>query len=316
MAIVRQRFANLVADSLVVEKALQIQGAMSFEGVPLWSTLDRDAQVFYQDPSAGAANNVGSRDAPVLTMTQALALCTAGRGDVIVRMRGGEEVTATTEFNVAGVTVVPVPAGLSPAFNGEFSSMYAADTFTDGPVATITERTTIIGLGFASRDTGTLYYSGAALLVGGDSDATPYGVHLYKCRFPKWGLDNRMGIGIEGSTDVLIEECYFEGVTSALDIGIYVQGATQNLEIKDCRFRQCTYAITHGSFASSGPHAFYHGNFVEDGKLLNAASKAATGLITNNYLETAVGTGSFDVNYATLTGLGLHCSGNHYKEVD
>lgn len=316
MAIVRQRFANLVCDSLVVEKALQIQGAMSFEGVPLWSTLDRYAEVFYQDPSAGAANNVGSRDAPVLTMTQALALCTAGRGDVIVRMRGGESVTATTEFNVAGVTVVPVPAGLSPSFNGEYSSMYADGAFTDGPVATITERCTIIGLGFASRDAGALFYDGAALLIGGDADATPYGVHLLKCRFPKWGFDNRMGIGIEGSTDVLVEECYFEGVTSAFDIGIYVQGATQNLEVTKCRFRQCTYAITHGSFAGGGPHCFYHGNFCEDSKMLNSQSRAATGLIADNWLETAVGVGSFDVNYATLAGLGLSCAGNHYLETD
>jgi hypothetical protein len=315
MTIVRQRFANLVADSLVVEKAMQISGAMSFEGVPLWTTLDRDAQVFYQDPSAGGAENVGSRDAPVLTMTQALALCTAGRGDVIVRMRGGEEVTETTLFNVAGVTVVPVPAGLSPAFNGEYSSMYANASFTDGPVAQITERTTIIGLGFASRDTGSLYYSGAALLIGGDSDATPFGVHLLKCRFPKWGFDNRIGLAIEGSTDVLIEECYFEGVSAALDIGIYVQGATQNLEIKDCRFRQCTFAIRHGNFASGGPHCFYHRNLVEDGKMLSAVT-ACTGLITNNYLETAAGTNSFSGNNSTLNGLGLYLSGNHYVETD
>ena len=315
MTIVKQRFANLVSDSLVVEKALQVSGAMSFEGVPLWTTLDRDAQVFYQDPSAGSAANVGSRDAPVLTMTQALALCVAGRGDVIVRMRGGEEVTETTLFNVAGVTVVPVPAGLSPAFNGEYSSMYAATSFTDGPVAKISERTTIIGMGFASKDAGTLFFSGAALLIGGDADATPYGVHLLKCRFPKWNFTNRMGLAIEGSTDCLIEECYFEGVGAAFDIGIYVQGATQNLEIRDCRFRQCTYAIQHGSFAGGGPHCLYKGNIVEDGRLLSATT-AATGLVTGNYLETAKGAASFSGNHATLNGLGIYTSGNHYVEAD
>lgn len=315
MTIVRQRFANLVADSLVVEKAMQVSGAMSFEGVPLWTTLDRDAQVFYLDPVAGGASNVGSRDAPVLTMTQALALCTAGRGDVIVRMRGGEEVTETTLFNVAGVTVVPVPAGLSPAFNGEYSSMYAASAFTDGPVAKISERTTIIGMGFASRDAGALFFSGAALLMGGDADATPFGVHLLKCRFPKWGFDNRIGLAIEGSSDCLVEECYFEGVGSDFDIGVYVQGATQNLEISNCRFRQCTYAIQHGSFAGGGPHCLYKGNTVEDGRLLSATT-AATGLVTNNFLETAKGAASFSGTHTTLNGLGIYTSGNHYLEVD
>ncbi|MCK5307173.1 MAG: right-handed parallel beta-helix repeat-containing protein [Zetaproteobacteria bacterium] len=312
----RQRFGHLIADELTAEHGMSVVGGLVVDGASLWSMLDRGARVFYQDPVAGGASNVGTRDAPVLTMTQALALCESGRGDVIMRMRGGESVTSTTEFNVAGVTIQAVDAGLNPLFRGEYFSMYADAGFTDGPVAKITERCAISGLGFASRDAGATFFSGAALLIGGDADATPFGVHLLGCRFPKWNFTNRIGLAIEGSSDVLIEECSFEGVGAAFTSGIYVQGATQNLEVRNNRFRQCTHAITHGAFAGGGPHCVYKGNVVEDGKLLNSDSKTATGIITDNFLETAVGTGSFDVNYATLAGLGLYCSGNHYVETD
>jgi len=312
----RQRFGHLIADELTVERGAAVVGGLVVDGASLWSTLDRDARVFYQDPVAGAAENVATRDAPVLTMTQALAVCEDGRGDVIVRMRGGEKVTETTEFNKAGVTVVAVDAGLNPLFRGEYFSMYADAAFTDGPVARFTERCTIIGLGFASRDAGSLFFSGAAALIGGDADATPFGVHMLGCRFPKWNFTNRIGLAIEGSSDVLIEECSFEGVGSAFASGIYAQGAMQNLEVRGCRFRDCTYSITHGAFAGGGPHCVYIDNVVEDGKFLNSDSKPATGLITNNHFETAVGTATFDVNYAALAALGLYCSGNQYAEVD
>lgn len=312
----KQRFSHLVTDELTVQSGASLVGGLTVDDAAIWSMLDDGAQVFYCDPASGASGNIGSRDAPVDTMAAALALCTSGRGDIIVRFRGGEEVTETCEFNVAGVTVLCVAAGLAPQFNGEYFSMYAAASFTDGPVATITERCTIVGMGFASRDTGATFYDGAALLIGGDADATPYGVHLLQCRFPKWNLDNRIGLAIEGSTDCLIEECYFEGVGSDFETGIYVQGATQNLEVRNCRFRDCTYAITHGAFAGGGPHCIYKGNVVEDGKLLDSNSNDATGLITDNFLETAVGTSSFDVNYAALAALGLYASGNHYAETD
>ena len=195
--------------------------------------------------------------------------------------------------------------------------MYAAAAFTDGPVATITERCAISGMAFVSRDAGATFYNGAAMKIG-DAGALPFGVHIHRCRFPKWNLTNRLGIGIDGTADTLIEECTFEGVGAAFASGIFAQGAgLQNLNILNNVFRQCTYAITHGSMGDGGgPHAIYKGNVVEDGKLLNANGHAATGLISDNWLETAVGTASFDVNYAALAAHGLYCSGNHYAEVD
>ena len=314
----KQRFGHLVSDQLTVEQGLSAVAGLTVEGASVWSMLDDGAKVFYCDPANGAAGNVGSREAPVDTMAAALALCTSGRNDVIIRFPGGESVTETCTFNVAGVTVIACTAGLNQLAKGEYFSMYAADTFTDGPVVTITERCTISGMAFVSRDAGTLYYAGAAMLIGVPGAIGPFGVHIHACRVPKWNLTNRMGIGVEGTSDLLIEECSFEGVGADFATGIYVQGACQNPVVRNCLFRDCTVAITHGEFADGvGPEAVYIGNVVQGGgELFNSASKDAAALISGNYLQTAAGTSSFDVNYATLAGLGVYCSGNHYVETD
>jgi len=277
--------------------------------------VNRLGEVFYVDPPNGADTSSGkTKDTALATLDAAVNLCEAGRGDVIIRMRGGEEVTAAVNFDVSGVTVIAEHSGIGSAGEGEFFATYAAAAYTDGPAAIITAPTTLIGLGFVSRDTGATFFSGAALLIGGDGDANPFGAYIKNCRFPKWALDNRIGIAIEGSSDVTIEGCTFEGVGADFDSGIYVQGATQNLVVRWNHFRDCTYAITHGAFAGGGPHAMYYENVCEDSKFLDAGGNAATGLIAGNYLETATDATSYDDTVTNENSLGLHFSGNHYAE--
>jgi hypothetical protein len=279
------------------------------------SGLTRLGSVFYVDPGSGADTNSGdSKDYALASLDAAVNLCEAGRGDVIIRMRGTETVTSAINFDVSGVTVIAEQSGIGPAGEGEFFATLADASYTDGPVAIITAPTTLIGLGFVSRDTGATFFSGAALLIGGDGDANPFGAYVKDCRFPKWAVDNRIGIAIEGSSDVTIEGCTFEGVGTDFDSGIYVQGATQNLVVRWNHFRDCTYAITHGAFAGGGPHAMYYENVCEDSKLLDAGGNAATGLIAGNYLETATDTASYDDTVTNENALGLHFSGNHYAE--
>lgn len=287
-------------------------------GVPVGGNIGLgDGKVFWRDASGGSDSNSGLTPTEAkATMAAAHALCVSGRGDTILCLPGGEEVTSTLVFNKANVRVIAVHAANRLA-RGEYVSMYAGASFTDGPVAQVTAGGVAFeGIGFVSRDTGATFYDGAALLLGGLATAAPFGTHILNCRFPKWNLSNRIGIAIEGGSDILIEECSFEGVGSDFASGIYVQGAVQNLEVRGCRFRDCTNAITHGAFAGGGPHCIYIDNVVEDGKMLNSGSNTATGLITTNHLELAVGTASFDVNYAALAALGLYCSGNYYAEVD
>jgi hypothetical protein len=246
-------------------------------------------------------------------LVAAIAAAVAGNGDVILLPRGGIEVTSMVAQAKSGVRIIAVDDGMSPLARGEFNAIYADAAFVDGPAMQITAPCSIEGVAFASRDTEATFYGGAALLLGGNADANPWGVWLKSCRFPKWGLDNRIGVAIEGSSNCLIEECDFEGVGADFDSGIYVQGATQNLVIRRNHFRDCTYGVLFGAFAGGGPHCIIQENVCEDSKLLSATS-AATGLVCGNYLEGATDTGSYNDTVDNLNTLGLVFSGNHYAE--
>lgn len=302
-----------VFKSLNVINDVVVQKSLTVGGVPFATTLT--GNVFYVDPVNGNDNNPGTlNDSALATLQAAIDLCEDNRGDLIIRMRGTETVTQTITFDKGGITVVAATYGLNPLANGEYFATLADASFTDGPVATITERCTIAGLGFVSRDTGATFFSGAAMLIGGLATASPFGVHILNCRFPKWNVDNRIGIAVEGSTDVLIEECSFEGVGAAFDSGVYVQGGVQNIEVRNCRFRDCTYAIVHGAFAGGGPHCMYVGNYCEDSKLLAAGGNAATGAVYDNFVETATNATTYDDTVVNLQALGLNFAGNHYSE--
>lgn len=276
-----------------------------------------EPHVFFVDPSSTGPGNDANPGLdpryPLLTLQAAIDLCVGGRGDVIICERGGQTVTATVTFNKSGITVIGREQGFNPFAQGEFFALLADEAFVDGPVATVTAPCRIEGLGFVSRDTDATFYGGAAMLIGGLATAAPFGVVVRKCRFPKWGLDNRIGIAIEGSSDCLIEECDFEGVGSAFSAGIYVQGATQNLVIRKNHFRQCTAAIKFGAFAGGGPHIIVDRNIVEDGLILDSQANTATGVLVDNFSELAAAS-SYDASVATLQAQGIQFSGNHYSE--
>ena len=271
--------------------------------------------IFFVDPSAGQDGNSGLDPRRALkTLQTAIDLCVANRGDIIVVQRGNLDVTETITFNKAGITVIGQQFGISPFAHGEEISVLANASFTDGPVATITATCAIHNMAFVSRDTGATFFDGAAMLIGGLATALPFGVHIRGCRFPKWNVSNRIGIAIEGSSDVLIEDCDFEGVGADFDSGIYVQGACQNLSIRRNHFKDCTFGVEFGAFAGGGPHVMLGpDNVFEDGKVLSA-SNAATGLVFGNYSEGATDGGSYNSTVNTLNALGLVFSDMHYAE--
>ena len=246
-------------------------------------------------------------------LVAALAATVAGNADIILIPSNGIEVSSTVVVNKTGVRIIATDEGLNPLISGEFNAIYAAAGFTDGPVMTVNSPCELSGLGFAGRDTGALFFDGASLLLGGDADATPFGVWVHGCRFPKWGFDARIGVAVEGSSDCLIEDCGFEGVGSALAVGIYVQGACQNITIRRNHFRQVTAAIQFGAFAGGGPHAIIQSNVVEDGLILDSQANTAPSFVIDNYSEVATGS-SYDDVVGTLNGQGIQFAGNHYGE--
>ena len=293
-------------------------GLFQFGGVPVGGEimgLIGDGKVFYRDNGNGFDENTGTQPTNAFkTMQAAIDACVDGRGDVIMALPGGEEVTETVAFNKSGITVKAVTYGVNPFASGELFSLYAATTFTDGPAATITKRCTIDGLGFVSRDTGSTFFSGAAMLLGGDGLAGQFGTHILNCRFPKWGLDNRIGLAVEGTSDVIIENCDFEGVGSNFASGIYVQGATANISIKGNVFRDCTQGIQFGAFAGGGPDCLIQGNVAVHGSLL-AVPSAAVGAVIGNYIPTLdVASAYGGTSLGDLETLGLWFADNHYSE--
>ncbi|KKN06686.1 hypothetical protein LCGC14_1074830 [marine sediment metagenome] len=284
--------------------------------------LGQIGEIFWYDPTSGGADNSANRpDDANSKLNNVIGLCTAARGDVIVCMRGTETVTETVEFDVSGITLIPETMGINPSAMGEFNALLADTTFTDGPVATITAPCDIDGMGFVSRDTGSLFFSGAACLIGGLSgadNASPFGVVMSRCRFPKWGLSNRIGLAIDGSSDCLIDKCVFEGVGSDFEAGIYLQGATANLEIKDCKFTDCDYALVIGAITGGGPgpDLDFHGNRVlgADSKGINTNAGSGRGIIWDNYFNTDQGASTFDGTTDSLDTQGYQLMGNHYKD--
>ena len=275
--------------------------------------------VYYADPSSGNDKNAGtSPDKAKKTLQAAIDLCTNNNGDFIIRMRGGEAVTSTVLFNKSGITVVAQDYGMAPLANGEYFATYS-ETLVDAPVGIVSaDGVTIAGLGFAGDDATATFYGGAALLIGGVGLATPFGVRIVSCRFPKWGLDNRIGIAVEGSSDCIIEHCCFEGVGADFDSGVYIQGATQNIQVSDNRFQDCTYGVLLGTITggTGGPHLILKSNVFEDSKVLSAGVGAGvnTGLVCDNWCEGATDTGSYSATVDNLNTGGFVFSGNHYAE--
>jgi len=299
-----RRLQNAMRGTRAAQEVIDRLGAVGLTG-----------DVFYYDPTSGSDLNDGTRsDQAKATLNAAIGLCTANNGDVIVNMRGTETVTETVAFDVAGITVIPQDYGQMLESFGEMNALLADTTFTDGPVATITAACTIIGMGFVSRDTGATFWSGAAALIGGLTTASPFGVHMYGCRFPKWGLDNRTGLSIEGGSDIHIENCYFEGVGADFGQGIYLQGAAQNIEISHCRFTDCDYALELGAFAGSGPYLDFHHNRIigADSKGINTQANTAVGLIWHNWFNTDSGNTTHDRTIAQLETQGLIQTDNHF----
>ena len=256
-------------------------------------------------------------------LQEAIDACVSSRGDRIVMARGYAEVTETILFNKTGITLMVQDFGGPRKSMTEYTAITAADTYTDGPVVTITHPCSIIGIGMVGRDTGTSFWEGASCLMGGLATAAPYGAYLYQCRFPRWGdvWGTRFGISVEGSSDCLIEECVFEGVGSDFGAGIYLQGATANLEVAFNKFTDCDYAMVFGAITGSGPgpDLDFHGNRIigADSKGINTNGQTGRGLISGNFFNTdAATTGTFDASVATIEGKGWICSGNEYKTED
>jgi hypothetical protein len=285
---------------------------------------DTQGQVFYVNANATGADDVDDPWPEVdeticfSTLQAAINACVDNRGDTIYVKKGGEVVTSTVLFDCPGIRVITQRYGMAPSMRGEFTSIYST-TLTGDPTAIISQPCYIEGLGFVGADAGTTFYSGAALLLRVDaaSAATtkPWGVHLNQCRFPGWSLGQTCGLAMDGGTNVLIEDCYFED--AAFTHGIYIQGAAGHVQIKDCHFCLGTYAIKFGAFSDAGVNTQLEigpGNVtVTPTRGINTGSNACKAQVFGNYWGVPVAT-AYDQTVDNMESDGYICSGNYYAD--
>ena len=150
---------------------------------------------------AGAAKAPGTYNRPVLTINQALDLCTADRGDVIFVMPGYTETIATAgggfNLDVAGVAVVGLGSGaLKP-------------TFTQNGV------------------------------VGADINLSADDCSIYNLRFVCGLADHTKALDVTGA-DITIDSCEFMGsiATTSYITPIVSSNAAFGLTIKNCVFNK------------------------------------------------------------------------------
>ncbi|KKM05332.1 hypothetical protein LCGC14_1755170 [marine sediment metagenome] len=281
-------------------------------------------RTFFVNANAGGADDVDvdwwsvDEDTVFSTLQAAINKCVANRGDTIYVKQGGELVTSTVLFNKAGIRVIVQRLGMAPSMRGEFTSIYST-SLTGDPTAIISQPCYIEGLGFVGADAGTLFFEGAALLLRVDATSTattkPWGVHLNQCRFPGWNLGNTCGLAMDGGTNVLIDDCYFED--AAFTHGIYMQGAVGHVQISNSHFSLGTYAIKCGSFSDAGVNTQLEigpGNVtVAPTRGVNSGSNAAKVTIFRNSWATAVNS-THDQSIDDMESDGYICVGNEYAD--
>jgi hypothetical protein len=232
---------------------------------------------FYLGPNATGAGDDGragrSEESSVLTLTFALSLCTADKGDTIHVLPGHAETVATAiSIAKAGVRIIGHGTGkLRPAFtcNAAIDCMsVAADDV----------------------EINNLYFP-ASTLTGVTSrvDVTKANCVIKKCLFDCGEFDTETITVAAGGDDLLVEACSFVcNAAATADAAIEIEAAgVDGLQVIGCHFDgyDDTQAWDTGAINSGAANTrcLIKGNTSLYGPAI-IFSAAATGLIVENYM--------------------------------
>jgi hypothetical protein len=179
---------------------------------------------FFVDSSTGSNSNSGrDKDHPVATITYALTLCTASKGDVIVVMPGyTETVTAAITLSKAGVYVIGLGWGnLRPTITGNFA----------GDAMTITAANVVVdNIRFA----------------GPSTDAQTADINVAAAGVTLRNLEMIGSVGSQnvvdcitlasGADDCTIENVYVYNTTVAVNSFLSIEAAVARLKVLNCFF--------------------------------------------------------------------------------
>lgn len=297
-------------------------GGISSFGVPVLSGGSSqggpagDGIVVFVDPGNGLDGNDGlSPDKAKATMTAALSLCVANRGDTIIRLPGTETVTSPVVFDKAGVTVMAAAYGHPAGVNGESFMTYNSSA-TGLSAAVINDPVRLVGLGFAASDV-----SEEALLIDAEEQGGFNGGFnsIEYCRFPLWNGNLACSIRmIAGALNHVIG-CVFDGVFGDYgEAAIILQGDTGGFtsfypQIGWNRFHRLGSAIPAIKFAtSSAPDEVWlcHNYLGSEGVFLDNNSEVSDGIAADNWLGLANQAAAF----TNMTNSNIKLVDNHYNE--
>ena len=294
-------------------------------GVPVGNIpAGADGRVFWVDPSSsvgksgavGSDSNDGlSPDNAFLTLQAAIDACDNWRGDVVICKAGTQTVTTAVLFNKKGITVMAEPMGLPDEAGGERFVIYGSHT--DGPAAIVSYPCKIIGMGFCGSEA-----AGGSMEIDGTTGGFDGGnfVYLLNCRFSHWGIAKAYALILQGTGDVKIEGCYFDGytagyTTAAIECQLATASGTWATDIVNNRFMNVTTYALKMATSSVPVRGEVRGNrVIGSGKFFDDNDVAGSWCFYGNWLPTATDTGSYADTIDNLQAAGYDFADNHYTE--
>lgn len=314
-------------------------------------------KVFYLDPNNGDDANDGLRPSRAFKTMQ-FAADQAGYSkangdhtgvqDVIVRIPGVEEVSATIDFDgnggstTKGASILVVAATAGQRIFGDVlachtrmaSTLAAAD---DDLIEIVYRNISFYGMSFGGRGTGKRDDGHGALLAyrvdSADTNKQAAGggnFHMIRgCNFRDDGGNNVTGVYEYGAGASHIYQCTF-GYNSAArgPTGIVTRGSGTNnpfdVRIEECYFNTCPTAINVRAGTFGAGFLVYNNIFqgnTESFEFEAGVANTGRGLIARNVFDTSTGTtswinsgGSGQTQGNVTTDTGIEFADNRYKD--
>ena len=247
-----------------------------------WVNLEKPGgQVFFVGGGTVAYRGIGASDKgagtspeqPLSTISQAVTLATAGRGDTIALLPGNVATTAVTTISKADITIT----GVGDSSAAHASSITGTGTFdTLDPTGT---NITIENLHFPA--------SGASIVSRINISAE--GTTVRNCTFACGANDVETITIAAGGDEATIEDCRFFVTANGPEAAIEIEAAGANrLTVRNCVFNggTNTNAWDTGSINSGVAHTncVIEGNRSFESVAGIKFTAAATGIISNNIL--------------------------------
>jgi len=285
------------------------------------SLVGVDGRIFYVDEDttgAGSGSDASSgleADESFATLQAAIDACTNDYGDLIICKAATQTVTEAVTFDKKGITVMAEGIGYPDIAKGERFMIYGSHT--DGPAAIITAPCKIIGMGFCGSEA-----AGGSLEINGTTGGFGGGnfVELYNVRFSHWGIAKAYALILQGTGDVVVDSCYFDGytagyTTAAISLQLAGASGTWATHIVNNRFNNVTtYAMKMETGAVPVRGLVEHNFMVGAGKFFDDNDVDGSFVFYDNYLITATDTSSYGDSVDNLQTAGYNFVNNHYPE--